>query len=160
MACGKKCMSGLDQSILLPNITLQMESSWISLYIFLPNEAYSSGDVACKQVLGQRGPMGMSKQAWLLPYLLNFSPKMIVRACSWRKHLHKLLNMKLSYCPLRAFTTTDHCTWYWMVLCMLIKEKGKYQPRYKLSMMTFLQDVLLQSWHKTCVINQPISGCI
>lgn len=79
----------------------------------------------------------LNKFGYCLIYWI-FSHKMIVRACSWRKYLHKLLNMKLSYCPLRAFTTTDHCTWYWMVLCILIKEKGKYQPRYKLSMMTFL----------------------
>lgn len=58
--------------------------------------------------------------------------KMTARRDWWRQYLYNLSNTKKwNWCLPGPLTSIDQCSWYWKALCMVLKEKDKFQSSCK-----------------------------
>lgn len=109
-----------------------------------------------KQSCWPTWPHGNSQTTQAITKAIGYSPEMMVRPCCLRQDLHNSLNKEvLSWCP---FSPTHQCCWYWNVLCMLPKEKGKgssaTNSSFPFTVVSCLQDALVQERHKACGSDQ------
>lgn len=98
-----------------------------------PHESYCSRNELCIIGVLAKGTLWNPEQLKLLPWLLLTLHKFFCKALFLKATIYNSLNMEnLRCCPPWGFTPAGQWLWSWKLLCLLPKEKRKYQNSHEL----------------------------